>query len=56
MTPKPHDPATPVASKDELKALLLAGLDSGSPRPITEQDWEALRRRALVNTEIRKSG
>ncbi|KIG12971.1 hypothetical protein DB30_00855 [Enhygromyxa salina] len=56
MATKPHDPAKPVASKEELKVLLLAGLDSGEPTPLTEQDWEALRRRALANTEIRKSG
>ena len=55
MAGKPHDPAKPVASKKELRGLLLAGLDSGEPTPVTEQDWEALRRRALADTEIRKS-
>jgi hypothetical protein len=55
MATKSHDPAKPVASKEELEELLLAGLESGEPRPVTEQDWEAWRRRALANTELRKS-
>jgi hypothetical protein len=53
---KPHDPDKPVSSQEELEQLLLAGLDSGEPRPFTRDDWEALRRRALANTEVRKSG
>jgi hypothetical protein len=53
---KLHDPATPVASIEELKALLVAGLESGEPRPMTEDDWDALRRRAMTDTELRKSG
>lgn len=56
MANKPHDPAKPVASKEELQELLLAGLESGEPRPVTEQDWEGWRRRALANTEPRKNG
>jgi hypothetical protein len=56
MLAKPHDPAKPVDSEAELKQLLLAGLASGEPKPMTEADWKALRRRALANLEIRKSG
>lgn len=52
----PHDPATPVASIEELDALLVAGLESGEPRPMTDDDWDALRRRAMIGTELRKSG
>jgi hypothetical protein len=48
MAATPRDPPQSVASKDQLKALLLAGLDSGDPRTVTAQDWEVLRRRALV--------
>jgi hypothetical protein len=51
-----HDPRKPVRSKEELERLLLQGLDSGEPLPITREDWDALRRRALANTEVRKSG
>jgi len=51
-----HDPAEPVVKQEELEELLLAGLESGEPRPVTEEDWERLRRRALADTEIRKSG
>lgn len=53
---KPHEPATPVASIEELEALLVAGLESGEPRPMTDADWDALRRRAMIDTELRKSG
>lgn len=53
---EPHDPAKPVASTEELEALLVAGLESGAPRPMTDDDWDALRRRAMMDTELRKSG
>jgi hypothetical protein len=53
---KPEHPSKPVRTKEELEQLLLAGLDSGEPRPFTREDWDALRRRALANTEVRKSG
>ena len=56
MATKPHTPAKPVSSKEELEELLLAGLDSGDPTPFSEKDWEELRRRALANVELRKSG
>jgi hypothetical protein len=52
MAAKPHDPAKPVSSKEELQEFLLAGLESGEPKPVTEQDWEAWRRRALANTPL----
>jgi hypothetical protein len=48
--PRKHDPAQPVATREELEALLLAGLASGDPRPVTDEDWERLRQRALVGT------
>ena len=51
-----HDPARPVESIDELEALLLAGLESGEPQPMTDDDWDALRRRAMTGNELRKSG
>lgn len=53
---EPHDPATPVASIEELESLLVAGLQSGEPRPMTDDDWDALRRRAMTGTELRKRG
>ena len=51
-----HDPAKPVATQEELEKLLLAGLDSGEPHPVSEEDWERLRNRAAQGTEVRKSG
>ncbi len=54
--PKPHDPAAPVASIEELEELLIAGLESGEPHAMTDDDWDALRRRAMTDTELRKSG
>jgi len=54
--PDNHDPSKPVATRDELEALLLAGLASGEPQPVTEDDWERLRQRALAGTELRDSG
>ncbi len=56
MGSKPHIPARPVTTKAELEKLLLAGLDSGESRTMSDEDWEELRRRALAHTEIRKSG
>jgi hypothetical protein len=53
---KKHDPAKPVSTREELEELLLAGLASGEPRPVTDEDWERLRQRALAGTELRKSG
>ena len=53
---QPHDPAKPVESIEELEVLLVAGLESGDPRPMTDDDWDALRRRAMMGTELRKSG
>jgi hypothetical protein len=50
------DASKPVATREELEELLLAGLASGEPRPVTEQDWERLRKRALAGTDLRKSG
>jgi hypothetical protein len=54
--PKKHDPAKPVATREELEELLLAGLASGEPRPVTDEDWERLRQRALAGTDLRKRG
>ena len=56
MSALPHDPAKPVSTQEELEKLLLAGLDSGPPQPMTESDWNALRELALANTDLRKSG
>lgn len=56
MPARPHDPAKPVSTKDELEKLLLSGLDSGPAQPMTEDDWQALRQLALANTDLRKSG
>lgn len=55
MSALPHDPAKPVSTQ-ELEKLLLAGLESGLPQPMTESDWNALRDLALANTDLRKSG
>lgn len=54
--PKKHDAADPVATREELEERLLAGLASGEPRPVTDEDWERLRQRALAGTDFRKSG
>lgn len=54
--PKKHDPAKPVATREELEELLLAGLASGEPRSVTDEDWERLYERALAGMELRKSG
>jgi hypothetical protein len=51
-----HDPAKPVATQEELEKLLLAGLESGEPHPVSEEDWERLRDRAAQGAEVRKSG
>jgi hypothetical protein len=51
-----HDPAKPVSTREELEELLLAGLASGEPRPVTDEDWERLRQCALAGIELRKSG
>jgi hypothetical protein len=48
--------APPGVTQEELEALLLAGLASGEPRPMTEDDWERLRERALAGVVVRKSG
>jgi hypothetical protein len=53
---KKHDPAKPVATREELEDLLLAGLVSGEPRSVTDEDWEGLYQRALAGMELRKSG
>ena len=45
-----------VRTREELEALLVEGLESGEPRPLTEEDWESLRQRALAGSELRKSG
>ena len=55
-SPKKHDPSRPVADREELEALLVAGLESGEPRTVTDEDWERLYERALAGTELRKSG
>ena len=54
--PKKHDPAKPVATREELEELLLAGLTSGEPRSVTDEDWDRLYQRALAGIELRKSG
>lgn len=46
-----HDPAKPVATREELEGLLLAGLSSGETRPMKDDDWERLRRQARVGTD-----
>lgn len=51
-----HDPAKPVATQEELEKLLLAGLQSGEPQPVSEEDWERLRNRAARGTDVRQSG
>jgi hypothetical protein len=50
-----HDRPTPVASIEGLEELLVVGLESGEPRPMTDDDWDALRRRAMLDTELRRS-
>jgi hypothetical protein len=43
----------PVASIEELARLLVAGLESGEPRPMTDDDWAALRRYTTLDTKLR---
>lgn len=51
---KKHDPAKPVATREELDELLLAGLASGEPRSVTDEDGDRLYQRALAGKELRK--
>jgi hypothetical protein len=51
-----HDPSKPIESIEQLEALLVAGLESGEPKPMPDDDWDALRRRAMIGNELRKSG
>lgn len=55
MAQKPHEPSKPVSDREEVEELLVAGLRSGEPKTLSDGDWEALRRRALDGTELRKS-
>lgn len=56
MVAKPHPPVKPVETEEELQELLLAGLDSGSSRPMTERDWSELERRAGREAKRQASG
>jgi hypothetical protein len=51
MPSKKQDPAKPVTAREELEALLLAGLERGEPALVTDEDWERLRRQALASDE-----
>ncbi len=51
MSTKRHTPSEPVSSKEDLKDFLIAGLESGEPQRLTEQDWEELRQRAARTAE-----
>ena len=51
-----HDPRRPVSTREELEHLLLAGLASGEPSPMTEEDWERLRQRALGTVDAQRLG
>jgi hypothetical protein len=42
------------ARREELEALLLAGLDSGPAEPFTPEDWDAIRLQGLRLIEERK--
>ena len=35
----------------ELEQMLIEGLDSGEPKPMTKEDWDAIRKQALVRLE-----
>ena len=57
----PKDPAdvsaeTRAETGEELEARLLEGLKRGEAKPLGEEDWERLRRRALASAELRKLG
>ncbi len=55
MPNEPDCPARSFKTKDELQSLLLEGLESGEPKPISDEQWQDLRKRALANTVL-KSG
>src|SRR5215831_21068449 len=42
-------------AQSKLEALLIEGIDSGESTELTRQDWEDIRREALVRIESRKS-
>ena len=39
--------------RERLEALLLEGLESGDAGPFTPEDWEAMRREAMLRIENR---
>lgn len=47
-TRQTQHPAQGVGSLEELERMLEEGVRSGAPRPMTESDWEALRKLALA--------
>jgi hypothetical protein len=47
--------ARPVGTREDLERLLIAGVESGEPREMSEADWEALRHRALAGNELHSS-
>lgn len=42
------------AAREKLEALLLEGIDSGESRPMTDEDWEDIRREGLARLSARK--
>ena len=42
-------------ARERIDALLLEGLESGEPRPLTAEDWRALREEALARTSRKPS-
>jgi antitoxin ParD1/3/4 len=43
-------------AQERLEALLLEGIQSGAPAEMTRQDWDDIRREALVRIKARKEG
>ncbi len=43
-------------AKERVDALLLEGLNSGPPTPMTAQDWEDIRREVRVNSANNELG
>lgn len=42
-------------TRDKLQALLMESIQSGQPNEMSRQDWDDLRREAIMQFEARKS-
>ena len=42
-------------AEERLEALLLEGLESGEPTPMTKKDWQAIKKRGLARIRKQKA-